>query len=135
MDENFQIHMELEQRGLPNKFDDLIDSGEVINAITSLGREIQDAETVEEINDATDYLRVLSALADEASQYSEDWQYGETLIRDSYFETYAQELHEDLSGDSSHGWPYTCIDWAQAARELQQDYSAVEFDGVTYWIR
>ena len=29
----------------------------------------------------------------------------------------------------------TCIDWAQAARELRMDYTSVDFDGVTYWIR
>ena len=32
-------------------------------------------------------------------------------------------------------WPYSCIDWEQAAEELQQDYMSVEFDGVTYWMR
>jgi hypothetical protein len=32
-------------------------------------------------------------------------------------------------------WPFTCIDWEQAASELQMDYSAVDFDGVIYWIR
>jgi hypothetical protein len=29
----------------------------------------------------------------------------------------------------------SCIDWDQAARELQVDYFDVDFDGVTYWIR
>jgi hypothetical protein len=28
-----------------------------------------------------------------------------------------------------------CIDWNEAASELQMDYTAVEFDGVTYWVR
>ncbi|KVE35712.1 hypothetical protein [Burkholderia sp. BDU5] len=32
-------------------------------------------------------------------------------------------------------WPNNCIDWERAARELQVDYSSVEFDGVTYWYR
>ena len=32
-------------------------------------------------------------------------------------------------------WPYTCIDWEQAARELRYDYTSVDFDDVTYWIR
>lgn len=32
-------------------------------------------------------------------------------------------------------WPLTCIDWVQAAEELQQDYMSYEFDGYTYWVR
>ncbi len=32
-------------------------------------------------------------------------------------------------------WPYTCIDWDEAARQLQMDYASVDYDGVTYWIR
>jgi antirestriction protein len=58
------------------------------------------------------------------------------LIRDSYFEDYAQELADDLGLlQKGSTWPYTCIDWEQAARELQMDYSMVTFDGVDYWVR
>jgi len=81
-------------------------------------------------------LAALKALADEASGYAADWTHGETLIRDSYFKDYAMELAEDIGAiDLNARWPMTCIDWDQAARELQYDYSAVDFDGVTYWIR
>jgi hypothetical protein len=78
----------------------------------------------------------LRDLVAEASGYAADWEHGETLIRDSYFKEYAQELAEDcdmVKGDAT--WPNNCIDWNQAARELQMDYTAVDFDGVTYWIR
>lgn len=87
-------------------------------------------------NDDATELATLRALAADASDYSPDWTYGATLIRDSYFETYAQELAEDI-GAINHDaqWPNTCIDWEQAARELQQDYTAIEWDGVTYWVR
>ena len=78
----------------------------------------------------------MKALADEASGYAADWPHGETLIRDSYFKDYAMELADDIGAiDNNASWPLTCIDWDQAARELQMDYSAVDFDGVTYWIR
>jgi hypothetical protein len=81
-------------------------------------------------------LRALKALADEAEGYAADWHHGETLIRDGYFETYAQELAEECDMiPAGNRWPLTCIDWEQAARELQQDYTAVDFDGVTYWVR
>lgn len=81
-------------------------------------------------------LAALKSLANEAEGYAADWHHGSTLIRDSYFEDYARELAEDTGAlTSAVEWPLTCIDWAQAARELQQDYTAVDFDGVTYWVR
>jgi hypothetical protein len=68
-------------------------------------------------------------------QWNGDW-YPVTLIRDSYFKDYAQELAEDIGAiNSDASWPNNCIDWDKAARELQMDYSSVEFDGVTYHYR
>lgn len=81
-------------------------------------------------------LEVLRTLAAQCEGYAADWQYGETLIRATYFEEYAQELAEDcgmISGGEQ--WPLNCIDWEQAARELAQDYTNVDFDGVEYLIR
>jgi hypothetical protein len=81
-------------------------------------------------------LAALVAFRDDAKGYCSDWRYGETLIRDSYFTEYAQELAADLGAlKSVEEWPYTCIDWDKAARELQRDYSSAELDGVTYWFR
>jgi hypothetical protein len=86
--------------------------------------------------DYGDELDALGKLAAEAEDCAEDWEYGAQLIRDSYFEGYAQELAEDIGAiDPKASWPLTCIDWKQAARELQMDYTSVEFDGVTYWTR
>jgi len=86
----------------------------------------------EDPDDAAE-LKALRDLVDEASD-SPDWEYGEALIRDTYFKAYAQQLAEDCY-DMPEGWPFRCIDWDQAARELQMDYFSVEFDGVDYWIR
>ena len=67
---------------------------------------------------------------------SPDWEHGETLIRDSYFEEYAQELAESCGMvNASAQWPARCIDWEQAASELKMDYMSVDFDGIEYWIR
>ena len=113
-----------------NKYEDLIDSRDVIARIEEL-------EADEERDGLdNDELEALKELAAEASDYAEDWDHGEALIRYSYFETYAQELAEECGmipeGDK---WPLYCIDWERAARELQHDYTAVSFDGVDYWIR
>ena len=68
-------------------------------------------------------------------QWEGDW-YPLTLIRDSYFEDYAQDFAYDIGAiQDSAAWPHTCIDWKQATRELQMDYSSIEFGGITYWYR
>jgi hypothetical protein len=68
-------------------------------------------------------------------QWRGDW-YPITLIRDTHFQDYAEELAEDC-GMINKGatWPNNCIDWERAARELQGDYSTIEYEGVTYWYR
>jgi hypothetical protein len=124
--------------------DDIIDSRDVITRIEELRDEIESAEIPDnEIggpNDSMDEKRAelatLEALAEETEGYATDWRHGETLIRDSYFKDYAMQLAEDIGAiDRAAAWPNSCIDWEQAARELQTDYTAVEFGDVTYWVR
>lgn len=128
---------------------DLIDSRDVTARIEELEDERQG--WVDEIEDLEDgavaelrnwdngeeavELAALKDLVAEASD-SPDWEHGETLVRATYFETYAQDLAEDLGYiNRDVSWPYTCIDWERAANELKTDYIAVDFDGVEYLIR
>jgi hypothetical protein len=149
-------------RDTPTNSDDVIDSRDIIARIEELegmtdtcptceGRGTLVAEsdnedacktcngegTVAALDEDEEHeLKALKQLADEASDYAADWTHGETLIRDSYFQRYAEELADDIGAiDSDAKWPLSCIDWEQAARELQMDYTSVDFDGVTYWIR
>ena len=140
----------------PTNHDDLIDSRDIIKRISELEDERDAhkdaAETYAEENNIPltaedeeetwgdteegEELKTLKALADDAEGYSGDWKHGATLIRDSYFEKYAQDLAEDI-GDmpKNAAWPFTCIDWEKASDELKQDYTSVDCDGVTYWVR
>jgi uncharacterized protein (UPF0335 family) len=85
-------------------------------------------------------LAQLESLLDDMKGYGGDheWEgdwYPVTLIRDSYFEDAMRELVQDI-GDLPKEIPsYLAIDWEQTAKNLQQDYSSVEFDDVTYWYR
>lgn len=132
--------------------DDIIDSRDVIARIEELEEEIASerellADHPEEPNTAARQFRVdaiaelteelapLKSLADEGENCS-DWAHGETLIRNSYFQTYAEELAEDIGAiDANATWPNNCIDWERAARDLRMDYTSLDFDGVTYWVR
>lgn len=85
-------------------------------------------------------LAALNMLAAQAESYTEDWRHGAQLIRESYFETHARELASECGPSREvaavlENWPYRCIDWKQAAEELQMDYTSVDFDGVTYYVR
>lgn len=114
-----------------DNYTDVLDSRDIderIEFLTDSSEPIDDDEAHE--------LATLAELRADASPYAPDWAYGEALIRDSYFITYAQELAEDCGlVNEAAAWPTYCIDWDRAARELQMDYTSVDFDGVTYWIR
>lgn len=59
-----------------------------------------------------------------------------TLILDSYFEEYAEDLASDIGAiDRNANWPLNRIDWVAAAEDLQMDYSRLEVGPYTYWRR
>lgn len=55
------------------------------------------------------------------------------------------DMLERLQELSDSKWPFTCIDWEQAAKELNQDYTSIELrpldengeecDAITYYYR
>jgi antirestriction protein len=74
----------------------------------------------------------LRALVDEIP---DNWSDGETLIHEDYFVEYAKELAEDTTDARYWHWPLCHIDWEAAADALKADYSAVEYQGATYYVR
>ena len=86
-------------------------------------------------------LAMLEGILSELAGYGGDEEfegdrYPVELVAESYFQEYAQDLAEDCGMvDTSSRWPMNCIDWEQAARELQMDYSSIEIHGSTYWYR
>ena len=122
-----------------NNRQDIIDSRDIIKLLEELESDrefaIKDGTLAEWTDENSEEYDSLKALVEDASG-SPDWEYGEVLIRRSYFRDYAQELAEDcgmMPKDLS--WPCNCIDWEQAARELEMDYFSVDFGGVEYLIR
>jgi hypothetical protein len=122
--------------------EDRLDSRDLVELIDDL--EAQQDEAIEDKHDPswdhTDgaaLLDALRAMRTETEPYAGDsWEDGVFFIRDSDFESYAQEFAEDCGFiDASADWPNTCIDWEWAARELRVDYTSVDINGVTYWYR
>lgn len=85
-------------------------------------------------------LAVLTAILDELEGYGgdEQWRgdwYPVTLIRETYFPTYCEELCDDIGAVPRDFPAYIVIDWEATARNLRVDYSEVAIDGVTYFYR
>lgn len=124
----------MQQSRTISNLDDMINSSDVIARI----EELLEARPLDTEDNAE--LNALMSLAEEG-EGAADWHYGETLIRDSYFQEYAENLADELgyleqgAQGAQPTWPFTCIDWEKAADELQTDYFSVDFDGITYWIR
>ncbi len=115
---------------------DVIDSRDVIERIEELENDVFYAEENGDEPDATDVanLAALKALAAEGESL-DDWTHGVTLVRESYFTDYCEELCEEI-GDMPKDLPsYIVIDWAATARNLRADYTEVEYDGITYLAR
>lgn len=122
-------------------FDDILGDQFGIRDVIARFEELEgnDPETLDD-DEQAEFHAIQSFLDDVKGyggdeQWRGDW-YPVGFIADSYFEQYAKELAEDIGAINRDAtWPNTCIDWAQAARELQQDYSSVTINGSDYWYR
>lgn len=122
--------------------DDILDSREVIARIeelTDLGTHYDGGEDplfnirLLDADERHEYT-ALTALAEQGENFA-DWDSGVTLIRDSYFTAYARELLVDI-GYIPKGFPeWIVVNWDETADNIQSDYSDVDFDGETYWVR
>lgn len=134
--------------------DNIIDSRDIIERLEELQDELERLEDMvtvaadcnkEDAEDALndfkqsfeyDELNVLTDANDDGERYVIDWKHGETLIRDDYFEEYAQHLAEDIGAiDKDAVWSACHIDWEAAANALKIDYFTITIGGMDYWTR
>jgi len=120
---------------------DIIEIRDIIERIEELPDLIEGEGCEEQCNSYSEELATLTGIMAELQgnggdeQWQGDW-YPLTLISESYFRDYAQELAEDIGAVNKNStWPHYCIDWDRAARELQMDYTSVTIDGMTYFYR
>jgi len=110
--------------------DDIIDSRDVIARIDWLYDSFQPGDPEE-----GEYLS-LTALAEQGENGAEDWLYGATLIRYSYFTQYVKydypEIHHEAFSKLPEG---LVIDWQATAEGQRTEYTELTFDGVTYLVR
>lgn len=113
---------------------EIFDSRDVIARIAEL------QEDTELTNSEEDELFNLLNLQNEC-QDSPDWQYGETIIKHSYFLEYIKDLINECyqvpKELDSGEWPWRHfnLDYQAAADEAEQDYYEFYIKGETYLIR
>lgn len=117
--------------------DDVIDSRDIIARIEALTERRDDATEGSDPldDDEAAELAALLKVAEQAEGYASDWSHGEALIRDSYFEDYTREMLDDCGYVPKDFPTWIEIDWEATARNVQQDYTEVDFGGVSYFIR
>ena len=128
---------------------DMIDVRDIIARVEELREEREESDIPaneyggpkDDWKDERAELAMLESLLDELQgnggdeQWEGNW-YPVTLIAESYFKEYAQELAEDIGAiDKAASWPNTCIDWEQAAKELSQDYTSIDIGEHSYYYR
>ena len=122
-----------------SNLDDTIDSRDVIARIEELeetlaGDYVLDgAYSVESTDTIKKELIALKNLAAQGEDYAPDWKYGAQLIHEDYFEEAMDEMVADCYTLPEDLPSYLTITVDYDA--LKQDYTELDFDGQTYYIR
>jgi len=107
-----------------------LDTRDLATELEDFDSDLEDGEEL----DAEDIERAaaIRELLEEVDPHGD----GEQLIPEDAFEEHARDVADEIGAiDSDAGWPLNCIDWIQAASDLQTDYSVVTFDGTDYYYR
>ncbi len=87
-------------------------------------------------DDQKEELADLREFQEKCSNYSPDWEhYGAYAIHEYNWVEYVREMIED-GGDIPRDLPsYIAIDWQETADNIAVDYTQIELDGKTYYVR
>lgn len=107
---------------LQDLHNDIIDSRDIIDALEELNCIVEDEDaTQSERNEAQENYDEIYKEFEPFMNYA-DWEHGETLIAETYFIEYTEELLKNC-GCVLNGIPwYVAIDWEQTANNISVDY-------------
>ncbi len=116
-----------------SKGQDVVDSRDIIARIKELEEEraaLVDDIIVADVA-ADPYMK---ALAEECEGCG-DWEHGATLIHESHWVEYVEDLVIDISDLPKNFATYIVIDWQATADNIAHDYSKVSWGEDRYYIR
>ena len=101
-------YLEDEQTTLSDKLDEAKENEDNLEELQTALKDAQEALKEWDESDEGQELRALKSIQDEADGYS-DWKHGATLIRDSYFTEYAEQLANEMGAiNKDQSWPNNC---------------------------
>ena len=114
--------------------DEIADAGEALNKAEAALSE-WDSDNGEELRELAELIEELRGAGGGDHKWEGDW-FPSELIAEDDFEEYAEQLADDIGAvPSDAAWPLTCIDWKEAAKQLAQDYTSIEYQGKEYYWR
>ena len=113
-------------------------SAEILD-VRDLIERYEELETTRDDDEEDEYL-TLKAVLEELKgnggdeEWRDDW-YPITLVSESYFIAYTQELLEDCGYIPKDFPSWIAIDWEKTAEAVQTDYTYISIDGWSFWYR
>jgi len=110
--------------------------GEEAEEISDISEVDFNLEGFKELNgEEIEEYEEIKSFCNELEEYAPDFPHGESIIHENYFEDYARQLVEDCGYISKDFPSWIAIDWESTAEAVKQDYTGVDFQGSTYYIR
>jgi hypothetical protein len=121
---------EAEKALLFAEINDASDTGDLTEKVSSAKENLR---AWEEDEDCGGSMVSLVKLREDVN--SSEWSDGVLFIHASYWVKYVEEMLKDIGEMPSSIPSYIEIDWDATAENVRADYSAVDFDGGTYYYR
>ena len=120
---------------IESKQEDITEANDDLDAEDAVDEQVEISERIEQLEQELVELEADAETIFELERSCEDYAHGETLINEEYFTEYAKNMAEDCGSENLDNWPYNCIDWDQAAQNLQMDYTTIEWEGESFLVR
>ena len=90
---------------------------------------------IDRYNTELEHCKDITNFCEELGEYFPDFGFGETLIHESYFEEYCEDLVKDCGYIHRDLPNWIVINWKETADNIKVDYTEFEFEGETYYAR
>ena len=85
--------------------------------------------------DWIDEIEIITDINNLEDEVGSEWEYGVTLIEEDEFEDFVQQDLEGIGYIPKDFPSWIEIDWEATASNVRQDYSEVDYQGITYLFR